>query len=209
MLRAPIVALIAGLFVGVSGLVPSSSNAQAPTKTAKTAAKPQTRPAGEKVKVDPATVAVDDGDSVVISWPGGDEEIVRILGIDSPEVRHVEHNLPFDQPGGPEARAFARGVFGVAVDVQLLRCATLDPYGRTLGYVFVNGKNYSGLILKARLAAESVSTYGDNGFPEIAAEMLATAKEAGPLPFEPPGAYRNRMRTVTGWMKKTGTYPDK
>ncbi len=184
------------------------ADAQVP-KAARTPPKSQTRPANEKVKVDPATITVDDGDSVVIKWPGGDEEIVRILGIDSPEVRHIEHNLPFDQPGGPEARAFARGAFGVASEVQLLRCGTLDPFGRTLGYVFVNGKNYSALIIKARLAAESVSTFGDNGFPEIAAEMIAAAKEAGPPAFEPPGAYRTRMRTQTQWMKKAGTYPDK
>ena len=28
---------------------------------------------------------------MLIRWPGGDEETVRILGIDSPEVRHDEH----------------------------------------------------------------------------------------------------------------------
>jgi micrococcal nuclease len=139
----------------------------------------------------------------------GRQEIVRILGIDSPEVRHVEHNLPFDQAYGPEARAFAQGAFAVATDVQILRCTTLDPFGRSLAYLFVDGKNYSLLILKARLSSESVSIYGDNGFPEIAAEITAAAKEAGPPPFEPPGLYRTRMRAQTEWMKKSGTYPAK
>ena len=201
--------VVAALLVGLASLVPTSLRAQAPAAKAKAQAKPQPRATGEKIKVDPATIAVDDGDSVVIKWPSGDEEIVRILGIDSPEVRHVEHNIPFDQPQGPEARAFAQGAFGVASDVQILRCTTLDPFGRSLAYLFVDGKNYSVLIIKARLSSESVSIYGDNGLPDLAAEVLAAAKQAGPPFFEPPGAYRARMRTLTEWMKQNGTYPDK
>lgn len=201
---------VAGLLVGSALLVPESLHAQAPAVAkAKAQPKPQTRPTGEKIKVDPATIVVDDGDSVVIKWPSGDEEIVRILGIDSPEVRHVEHNLPFDQEYGPAARGFAQGAFAVANDVQILRCTTLDPFGRSLAYLFLDGKNYSILILKARLSSESVSIYGDNGFPEIAAEITAAAKEAGPPPFEPPGLYRTRMRVQTEWMKKNGTYLSK
>jgi endonuclease YncB( thermonuclease family) len=201
---------VAGLLVGLALLIPGPSRAQAPGVTkAKAQAKPQPRQVGAKIKVDPATIVVDDGDSVTIKWPSGDEEIVRILGIDSPEVRHVEHNLPFDQEHGPEARAFAQGAFAVASDVQILRSSTLDPYGRSLAYMFLEGKNYSVLIIKARLSSESVSIYGDNGLPELAAEVTAAAKEAGPPPFEPPGLYRNRMRTQTEWMKKNGTYPAK
>jgi endonuclease YncB( thermonuclease family) len=200
---------VAGLLVGLACLAPASLEAQAPATQTKAQAKPQPRTTGQKVKIDPATIVVDDGDSVVIKWPSGDEEVVRILGIDSPEVRHVEHNIPFDQEGGPEARAFAQGAFAVASDVQILRCSTLDPYGRSLAYLFVDGKNYSLLIIKARLSSESVSIYGDNCLPEIAAEVTAAAKAAGPAPFEPPGAYRTRMRAQTEWMKKNGTYPDK
>ena len=44
-------------------------------------------------------------------WPGADAEVVRILGIDTPETRRLEHNLPFDQPFGKEANRFrTRGV---------------------------------------------------------------------------------------------------
>jgi hypothetical protein len=37
--------------------------------------------------------------------------------------------------------------------------------------------------------------------------VLAAAKRAGPLPFEPPGAFRARMRDVSRWMKERGLYP--
>jgi hypothetical protein len=88
--------------------------------------------------------------------------------------------------------------------VELLRARTVDQYGRTLGYLFLNGRNYSVLAVQARLAAESVTFYGDNGLPREAAEVLAAAKSAGPLPFEPPHAFRARMRDVSRWMKERG-----
>ena len=166
--------------------------------------KPQPRPYGMRVPVDPARIQVDDGDTVVVRWSKDDLETVRILGIDTPETRHVEHDLPYAQPFGPEARGFAQGAFAAATQVALLRASTLDPYGRTLGYLFLNARNYSVLAVQARLAAESVSFYGDNGLPKEANEVLAAAKSTGPLPFEPPHVFRSRMRDVSKWMKEAG-----
>ena len=165
---------------------------------------PQTRPHSMRVSVDPLRIQVDDGDTVVIQWSKDDREIVRILGIDTPETRHLEHNLPYAQSFGPEARAFAQGSFAVATQVELLRASTIDPYGRTLGYLFLNRRNYSVLVVQARLSAETVTFYGDNGLPNEAAEVLAAAKTAGPVPFEPPHVFRGRMRDVSKWMKENG-----
>jgi micrococcal nuclease len=186
------------------GQVPAPAREQ--TK-APVALKPQTRVQGQAIPVDPATISIDDGDSVFIHWPDGDEETVRILGIDSPEVRHDEHGIPLDQSFGPEARAFAQGAFAVATDVKLIRAGMLDPYGRTLGYLIVNGKNYSVLIVRARLAEESVSHYGDNGLPALAAEVTAAAKAAGPMPFEPPYVFRKRMRILSETAKSARREP--
>jgi micrococcal nuclease len=171
--------------------------------------KAQPRVHGERIKVEPAAISVEDGDGVTIKWADGDAEIVRILGIDTPECRRLEHNLPYDQPFGPEARAFAQGAFAAATDVELLRSPTLDPYGRTLAYLFINGRNYSVLVIKAHYSGETVGHYGDNGLPKEAAEVLAAAKAAGsaPLPFEPPYQYRTRMRAVTEALKQSGHFP--
>lgn len=168
------------------------------------AAKPQPRPHGSRVSVEPARVEVDDGDTVVVRWSKDDAETIRILGIDTPETRHPEHNLPYAQPFGPEARGFAQGAFAAATQVELLRAPTLDPYGRTLGYLFLNGRNYSVLVIQARYSAETVSFYGDNGLPKEAAEVLAAAKDQGPLPFEPPHVFRGRLRELTKWLKDRG-----
>jgi micrococcal nuclease len=165
---------------------------------------PQTRPHSMRVPVDPARIQVDDGDTVVIRWSKDDLETVRILGIDTPETRHLEHDLAYAQSFGPEARAFGQGAFAVATQVELLRASTIDPYGRSLAYLFLNGRNYSVLVVRARLSAETVTFYGDNGLPNEAAEVLAAAKTAGPVPFEPPHVFRGRMRGVSRWMKEKG-----
>lgn len=191
------------------GQAPAARPEPAATGQDRPAPKPQPRPHGLRVPVDPARILMDDGDTVDIRWSAGDLETVRILGIDCPETRHLEHNIPYPQDFGPEARAFAKGAFATATRVELLRSSTLDPFGRTLGYLFLNGRNYSVLVVEARLAAESVSHYGDNGLPKEAAEVLAAAKAAGPVPFEPPHQFRARMRDVTRWMQQKGAEAEK
>jgi micrococcal nuclease len=210
-----VVARLGGALIGTALVIlvmgqASSPRAQEPQTKAQTPApKAQARPYGLRVKVDPAAIKVEDGDGVDIRWGDNDTEIVRVLGIDTPEVRRLEHNLPYDQPFGPEARAFAQGAFAAATDVELLRSPTLDPYGRTLAYLFINGRNYSVMAIKARYSGETVSHYGDNGLSKEAAEVAAAAKDAGAnlLPFEPPYQYRARMRTLTTALKQSGQYP--
>jgi micrococcal nuclease len=202
---------LAALVLATSLAAPGHAQAPAPRPGTESqpAPKPQPRPHSTRLAVDPAKVRVDDGDTVAIEWSKGDSETVRILGIDTPETRHVEHNLPYPQDFGPEARGFALGAFATASSVEILRAATLDPYGRTLGYLFVNGRNYSVLVVAARLAAETVGHYGDNGLPKEAAEVLAAAKAAGPVPFEPPYQFRARMRDVSAFLQQQGASPEK
>jgi endonuclease YncB( thermonuclease family) len=156
--------------------------------------KPQPRPTGQAVVVPIEKVEVDDGDTFTITWAPGDTETVRILGIDTPETMHPDHGLPEDQEWGPEARSFAQGAVAFTQQVELKRHDKLDPYGRTLGYFFLDGRNYSVAVIEAHLALESVSHYGDNGFPEEAKQVLAAAQAAGKPPFEPPHEFRRRMR---------------
>lgn len=187
--------------LAAAGVLPAACSAQDSED------RTQKRTHSEKVTIDPARIRVDDGDTVTIEWAQGDVERIRILGIDTPETRHVEHNLPYPQPWGHEARGFAMGAFASATKVELLRASMMDPYGRTLGYLFINDVNYSVMVVMARLAVETVSHYGDNGLPKESEEVLAAAKLAGPVAFEPPHVFRRRMRDVAEWMKKEGRYP--
>ncbi|MCP4290657.1 MAG: hypothetical protein GY780_02325 [bacterium] len=162
----------------------------------------KTRTTLKKISVDPALIEVGDGDTVVIRWSDEDKERIRILGIDTPEVAHHSMGWYDDQPYGPEATAFAKGVFAMAEKVELLRADDPDGYGRTLGYLFVNGRNYSVLAVTAGFAAETVSHYGDNGLPEASEAVLAASREVGPVPFEAPYKFRKRMRELNDWRKQ-------
>lgn len=195
------------------------ANAQAPSPPSiqpsrdrdpqpRTERRPQTRPHGIRIAVPADKIQVDDGDTAIIRWSATDAETVRFLGIDTPETRHVAHDLPYAQPFGPEARAFGQGAFAAATTIELIRSPSLDPYRRTLGYFYLNNRNYSVLVVEARWAEESITRYGDNGLPQEAAAVLAAAKAAGPLPFESPGEYRKRMRAVSQWMKSKGISPE-
>jgi micrococcal nuclease len=94
----------------------------------------QARPALERVSVPLAIIDVGDGDTVTLHWNEEDTERVRILGIDTPEVAHPRWGQYLNQPFGTEAAAFAAGAFAAASEVQLIRAAETDGYGRTLGY---------------------------------------------------------------------------
>jgi len=214
MRHSPLLPLAAAMALALSGAPggadgpPARPNRKGEQAEPRAEPKPQPRPHGRRVSVDPGRIEIEDGDTVVVRWTRTDAEVVRILGIDAPETRRLEHDIPYAQPFGPEAQAFAQGAFATATQVELLRAAILDPYGRTLGYAFLNGHNYSVLAVRARLAEESVSHYGDNGFPAEAAEVVAAAREAGLPPFEPPHLYRARMRDLARWMKERGLYPE-
>jgi endonuclease YncB( thermonuclease family) len=212
MLRRIVAGLIALTLLAGAQPAPAQAQGAAPAREEPAPPagerKPQPRPQGTRVAVDPRKLEVDDGDTAVIHWSEGDAETIRILGIDTPETRHVPHDLPYAQAFGDEARGFAMGAFAAATKVELLRASMMDPYGRTLGYFYVNDLNYSVLVVRARLAEETVTRYGDNGLAKEAAEVSAAAKEAGPVPFESPGDYRRRMRAVSKWMKSKGIMPE-
>lgn len=182
-----------------SGASAAATPGPAPSAATRPEQKPQPRPHGQRVPVPMTSLWVDDGDTFTIVWAAGDTERVRILGIDTPEIKHPTFGMPEDQPWGREARCYALGALAFADRVELLRADRLDPYGRTLGFFFLDQRDYSVEIVKAHLAEETVSHYGDNGFPEEAKAVQAAAAVAGKPPFESPYLFRRRARdTVRG-----------
>jgi micrococcal nuclease len=146
-------------------------------------------PKGSQViEMDKAKIVLDDGDSFEYDNLG-----IRTLGMDTPEISHPEHGFFEDQPFGREAAAFTAEIFENAHTVSYLPYQK-DRYGRMLAHVFIDGELLSIKLIKAGLAHETISHYGDNGFPELAERILKAAADSKPMDFIPPYQWRRENR---------------
>ena len=144
------------------------------------------------VVVDVGRITFDDGDTFLL-----DRTPIRILGIDTPEITHPGVGIFEDQPFGraaaesTEALIRRAGVVEVAYDGR-------DVYKRRLAHVFVDGELLSVKLLGYGLAYENVRHFGDNGFPDLADQIIRAA-DNGPKPaFEPPHQWRRKHQRRDG-----------
>jgi endonuclease YncB( thermonuclease family) len=138
--------------------------------------------------MNPAWIQPSDGDTIIYR-----DEPIRVVGIDTPELRHEEYGFKEDQPFGPEAARMTAEILASAEKIEYLSCGK-DRYGRTLAYLFVDGELLAVKLIRAGLAYETISFYGDNGYPELGLQILQAAEE-GPKPeFEPPWKWKQRQR---------------
>ena len=148
------------------------------------------------VLMDKSAVRTDDGDTFRY---GG--ITIRVVGIDTPEIAHEEHGLFEDQPCGVEAAEKTREILEAANRIEYISCGD-DMYGRTLAHVFVDGELLAVKLLRLGLAYETVTYYGDNGYPELAARILKAAEEGERPRFEPPYIWKRKQRKKR--KKRTG-----
>lgn len=149
--------------------------------------KPPEQAPEEPEKGDKATVTrVIDGDTFEVQYPDGQPEIVRMLGVDTPEVSRrfqdpAEFNLPTTPSGeqwairwGNQATEFTTSRLTDAT-VRLITdpAAGSDPFGRRLAYVRVNGQSFNEELVARGLAR----VYTGETF-EQEDEYLATETEA-------------------------------
>ncbi|MBN2322530.1 MAG: thermonuclease family protein [Spirochaetes bacterium] len=118
---------------------------------------------------------------------------MRFLGVDTPELKNPAHGFYKDQPYGREAANFTRMEIKKA---KVVTCRTdgRDVYDRLLVHLFVDGYPLSLLIVEAGMGYETVSAFGDGGFPEISERILEASRSAGCLPFENPYLWRRKNR---------------
>jgi len=144
--------------------------------------------AGSEKRIFKLCLEVQDGDTVVYRGTH-----MRFLGVDTPELRNPEIGFYTDQAYGRKAKEYTR------MEIRKARRVTYtgdgyDRYNRLLVHVFVDGYPLSLKIIEAGLGYETVSVYGDNGFPEIADRILKAAKLHHDLPFENPYIWRQKNR---------------
>ncbi len=132
-------------------------------------------------------IVYDDGDSFTC-----DGEQIRVLGIDTPEIRHPDHGISIDQPKGKEAAAFTKRFLEKAKRVVIVRGGK-GYYGRTLAHVLADGNLLGVALIQAGLAYENVSRYGDNGLPEFAFQITEAWKALVKKPtFQNPANWRKK-----------------
>lgn len=147
--------------------------------------------AHKRLPMDKKLIYVLDGDTIYYGEKGSEKLKIRIAGIDTPEIKHYSAGKFEGQEFGQEATKQGRAIILRAKKVEYMPLG-LDKYGRTLAHIFVDGELYAVKILEKGLAYETITTYGDNGCPEIAASILKTAAAYAHLPFENPHDWRAR-----------------
>lgn len=118
---------------------------------------------------------------------------MRFLGVDTPEIRNPDNGFYFDQPYGRKAEEFTRMEIRKAGKVTY-KSDGYDRYDRLLVHVFVDEYPLSQKIVEAGLGYETVTAFGDNGFPDIARNILKASKLYPDLPFEKPYLWRRKNR---------------
>jgi endonuclease YncB( thermonuclease family) len=131
-------------------------------------------------------VDFDDGDTFLL-----DGAPVRILGIDTPETKSPSVGIMEDQPYGPEAADSTRALMTRAALLEWVPDGR-DTYGRRLAHVLIDGRLLAVELIRMGLAYENVSYFGDNGFPDLAQEILDASRNAPRPPFEPPHRWRKK-----------------
>jgi len=140
------------------------------------------------VKLNKFFIQVIDGDTILYRGV-----YMRFLGVDTPEIRNPERGIYSDQPFGRKAKSFTLSQIKGAKEVTYVSDGR-DKYGRLLVHIFVDGYPLSLKLVEEGLAYETVSIFGDNGFPEIARRILLASKLHEKLPFENPYYWRKKNR---------------
>lgn len=138
--------------------------------------------------VDVADIRFDDGDTFDYK-----NTPIRVLGIDTPEIAHPDLGVHEAQPFGPAAAESTRAWIERARTVELVLDGR-DLYDRTLAHVFVDGELLACRLIRHALAYETVSHYGDSGYPDLAQEILDTARSSPKPQFEPPYRWKQKHR---------------
>ena len=128
-----------------------------------------------------------DGDTVLLQSNLG-PRIVRLIGIDTPEVSHPEKGR---EPFGPEASAFTSALLPAGTEVWVeLDLEVEDAYGRLLAYLYL---------------ADPEGAWRIDGRPALMVnEAIARAGYARVLTVPPNGVYAGRFEAAVAEARREG-----
>lgn len=118
-----------------------------------------------------------DGDTFWVKMENGKAEKIRLIGVDTPEVKW--EGLTDEQPGGKEASEYVKNLLKgkkvlLEYDVQ-----KYDRYGRTLAYVYLEDSTFLNAHL-LELGLARMATYPPNvRYVELFTELQRKVREKG------------------------------
>ncbi len=128
-------------------------------------------------RFDATVTRVVDGDTIVVRFPDGKTDRVRILGVDTPETH--KPGTPV-QCYGPDAERFTRARLSNRVVSLELDKVSRDRYQRLLAYVYVDGKLFEDeLISKGLARVMIIAPNRRHAKRMIAAEVEAKSNDVG------------------------------
>lgn len=152
------------------------------------------------IELEKSKIYVSDGDTIVYGTT-----TFRVLGIDAPEIAHEKYGKVEDQYLGEEAKAFAQKKVAQAKHVYVIPANTADRYERPLAHIVVDDQLLATQLIKAGLAYETVSRFGDNGFPKLAEEIYNASQETAKPNCENPFFWRKKHWKQTAQTKTNVT----
>ena len=129
--------------------------------------------------IDKNYIKVLDGDTITYN-----NNIYRFIGIDAPELEQVY---------GKEARDYVSNLIEKSEEISML-VSSYDVFGRILCHILVDDVPLAYYMIEEELAKETVLKYGDNGFGEIASNIVYLSKFQGRRKFIDPARYRKENR---------------
>ncbi len=136
--------------------------------------------------LDTRRIQFKDGDTFLLNG-----KPIRFLGIDTPEVIDSTVGIYENQPYGPIAAESTKAWILRASVAEYLPDGK-DVYNRRLAHIFVDGELLAVKLIQNGLAYETVSWYGDNGFPDLARKILEAALVSAKPKFQKPHLWRKK-----------------
>ena len=129
--------------------------------------------------LDKNLIIVVDGDTIKYK-----DNYYRFIGLDAPELK---------QNYGTNVKAYVENKIKNASNVSML-VGSYDAFGRILCHLFIDYIPLAYPMMKDKQAKETIMKYGDNGFVNIASNIVYLSKFQGRRPFTDPAKFRSENR---------------
>ena len=131
------------------------------------------------ISLDIDLIKVSDGDTIKYK-----NNYYRFIGVDAPELK---------QDYGTNVKNYVIEKINNSSNVSML-VSSYDIFDRILCHLFIDDVPLAYYMMKDKQAKETIMKYGDNGFVNIASNIVYLSKFQGRRPFTDPARFRAENR---------------